>query len=348
VRVLATLAQLTIAALATLAPPAALHAAIQDHAYVAFDLSPDGKSIAFSAADADLYTLDLESFAVTQLTHTRELEFAPSYSPDGQRIVYGWTPDPAPDAGSASHIAVLDVASGKTTQLTDTRTASDVFPVFSHDGKTVAFARAYRHRPYSMGGMVWDDWDLCMINADGTDLRRLTTKRLRQIARLQFTPDDQAILYAITPGSGDLVRTTYIHDLQPDATFKLLLGGELLPERCAAWAGDPTLSPDGRTLAVISDRPDQSSEDTKYEYDVVVIDQSSGNPRRLHVTTRTEYNIQPSFTPDGKHIYYLAGNNRDFVGTIYSLCRVEIVTEQVTEIADSGLFSHPQTWRKQP
>ena len=57
------------------------------------------------------------------------------------------------------------------------RTVSYTGRVWRHvkaDGTEIVFARAYRHRPYSMGGWTWDDWDVCVVQSNGTKVRRVT------------------------------------------------------------------------------------------------------------------------------------------------------------------------------
>ncbi len=53
--------------------------------------SPDGRTIAFMAikgGDADIYSYNLDSKAITNLTQDRSFDFAPTFSPDGQWIYY--------------------------------------------------------------------------------------------------------------------------------------------------------------------------------------------------------------------------------------------------------------------
>jgi hypothetical protein len=55
------------------------------------DFSPDGKQIVFSGmrgSEADIFTVDLESKEVTNLTKDKFANYAPTWSPDGRSIVY--------------------------------------------------------------------------------------------------------------------------------------------------------------------------------------------------------------------------------------------------------------------
>ncbi len=53
--------------------------------------SPDGRTVAFMAfkgGDADIYSYNLDTKAITNLTQDRSFDFAPTFSPDGQWIYY--------------------------------------------------------------------------------------------------------------------------------------------------------------------------------------------------------------------------------------------------------------------
>jgi WD40-like Beta Propeller Repeat len=55
------------------------------------DFSPDGKLIAFSGmreSEADIFTVNLETKEITNLTKDKFAEYAPTWSPDGRSIVY--------------------------------------------------------------------------------------------------------------------------------------------------------------------------------------------------------------------------------------------------------------------
>ncbi|MGE5242820.1 MAG: hypothetical protein ACM3SQ_01150 [Betaproteobacteria bacterium] len=77
--------------------------------------SPDGKAIAFSAlrgAVGDIYTIDLATKQITNLTTDQFADFGPVYSPDGSFIVYN-----ARVSGDQK-LFRLDLATKKKTQLT--------------------------------------------------------------------------------------------------------------------------------------------------------------------------------------------------------------------------------------
>lgn len=149
-----------------------------------FDASPDGKSVAFSADEGDLYALELATLRVRRLTRTEEDEGSPAYSPDGKSIAYsGSIPGQA-----GSRIAIRPIDGGDARTLVGAEGACDIWPAFSPDGRAVAFVRAARLRPASMGGERWTDFDIRSVGVDGTGERTLTRKaywdaEIRPLAR---------------------------------------------------------------------------------------------------------------------------------------------------------------------
>ena len=77
--------------------------------------SPDGKSLAFSAMQngwADIFTVDLATEAVTNITKDEIANYAPTFAPDGRSMVY------LARISGNEKLFSLDLASGKKTQLT--------------------------------------------------------------------------------------------------------------------------------------------------------------------------------------------------------------------------------------
>ena len=79
------------------------------------DFSPDGRTIAFSAARGlinDIYSLNLETKEIVNLTNDEFADYAPTFAPDGRSIVY------LKRISGNEKLFKLDIASGKSTQLT--------------------------------------------------------------------------------------------------------------------------------------------------------------------------------------------------------------------------------------
>lgn len=96
--------------------------------------SPDGKTVVFSAlrnAVSDLFSIDLGTGKITNLTNDPVADYAPTYSPDGKTIVYDV------HAGGSDKLWQLDLATGTKKQLTF-GTADDTCPRF-YDDHTIVF-----------------------------------------------------------------------------------------------------------------------------------------------------------------------------------------------------------------
>jgi hypothetical protein len=79
------------------------------------DFSPDGRLIAFSASRgvvADIYTVNVDTREVVNLTNDDFADYAPTWSPDGKSIVY------MKRVSGNEKLFRLDLASGKSSQLT--------------------------------------------------------------------------------------------------------------------------------------------------------------------------------------------------------------------------------------
>lgn len=142
---------------------------VRDAAYP--QISPDGKLLLYQRAspmalnsfDAaafnlhDYYLLDLATMQTRLLIQAANLA---AWSPDSQWVAYG------PPIRSLGPISRIDAASGAVVQLTDadvTAHESDSRPVWSPDGKTIAFASNRDGRP-----------SIYLMDADGARIRRVT------------------------------------------------------------------------------------------------------------------------------------------------------------------------------
>jgi len=100
-------------------------------------ISPNGKSVAFASNRGgywDIYTLDLQSGQVSQLTNTPEYDSSPSWSPDGAYLAFETYRKGSLD------IAILSLTNPaqKPIILTDDP-ASDHSPAWAPNGRQIAF-----------------------------------------------------------------------------------------------------------------------------------------------------------------------------------------------------------------
>jgi len=108
------------------------------------DWSPDGKTILFTGlrdGQSDLYTIDLETKQVTQLTQDYFAQIQPNWSPDGSHIVF--VTDKLNQKGNRPKrnlsFAFYDVASGVIDVAEVFLNSNNLNPKYSPDGKSIYF-----------------------------------------------------------------------------------------------------------------------------------------------------------------------------------------------------------------
>ena len=222
--------------------------------FLAPALSPDGQQIAFLAngnASRGQVFIDLwlanantgkrvarlvKSTTDPNYEELRVLYSQPSFSPDGQRLAFS-----AQYAGR-DVLYVFDVASRRPLARLDQLPFESVTnPTWSPDGQRLAFSGNH-------GGIS----DLCVVNADGTELQRLTMDKFGEL-QPAWSPDGKTI--------------AFVTDRGPDASFANLSFSKwriALYDMASGFItvipgqrGDnlnPQWSPDGSSIAYISDR----------------------------------------------------------------------------------------------
>jgi len=121
--------------------------------------APDGRTVVFSLerdGNSDIYTLDIDSGALAQLTNAPSIETAPSFSPDGSQIVF------ESDRSGAQQIYVMPATGGEPTRISSGKGKYGT-PVWSPRGDLIAFTKIADGRFY-----------IGVIRSDSTEERLLT------------------------------------------------------------------------------------------------------------------------------------------------------------------------------
>jgi flagellar hook assembly protein FlgD/fibronectin type 3 domain-containing protein len=191
-----------------------------------FAFSPSGTQIALNM-NGQLWILDLPTGGMTQLTTDGYALSSPVWSPDGQKIVYVFTPD-----FSTASLRLIDVTSKSVTDL-DTNPVIEP-PVFSPDGKSLAFASFRRGRA--------ELWIHEMAAGAATQIPPGSGSRISPV----FSPDGTALAYLELNPNTD----TYGLHVRRLATGEAVVVAENGYDRRPCWISDGTLvQQDGETVA---------------------------------------------------------------------------------------------------
>jgi dipeptidyl aminopeptidase/acylaminoacyl peptidase len=135
------------------------------------------RRIAFERSDA-VYVANLDGTAEKKIADG----IFPAISPDGTTVAFNTVEKN--DTTYVRHIAVVEIATGKTAVFKDVPSDNSYYPTWSPDGKRILFTLRQN-----------EVWDLALINADGTDFRALKKGDPNEVTRYSpiWARDGQSI-----------------------------------------------------------------------------------------------------------------------------------------------------------
>jgi serine/threonine protein kinase/Tol biopolymer transport system component len=214
----------------------------------------------------------------TPLTSEVGDEQSPSLSPDRMRLAFSWVPRNA----SGGRIAVKTLGADAVVQLTDGVVGNDRAPVWSPDGRHLAFLRTIREPAHRL--------DVCLVPADGGPPRVLHSRAGRSLPGLAWWKARSALLF---PTRGTPAESFHLAALDL-ATLEVRQLTHPPPAPALAGPGDffPAVAPDERTVAFVRE--------TYEGRDVFLLDLATGVARRL---TRDGHRILGlTWSPDGQAV----------------------------------------------
>ena len=179
----------------------------------------------------------------------------------------------APDNPDArNHLFALDLATGRVSQLTSGRNHHDQHPKWSPDGKRISFVS-------SRGG----NFDLYMMNADGTNVTRLTDHPAADYDPI-WMPDGQSMIFSSERDSRSDLYRLWLSDRRIDRLTHHFVGRAIMP----------SVSPDGKSVLFAAQTLQRLN---FWEFQVHVLDLVTGKTRPLDNSGGACW---PSWAPDGR------------------------------------------------
>jgi dipeptidyl aminopeptidase/acylaminoacyl peptidase len=184
-----------------------------------FSWSPDSRRIAYISAKAEtqestdprvidriqyksrtslsdnrrthVWVVEVERPVPQQLTSGAFYDHAVAFSPKGDEILFLSNHEPDPDANNNSDIFAVDLG-GQTRQLTQSR-GCEYDPVWSPDGKTIAYVATTRE--VTTIDSVAEDTHLFVIPAAGGGGKELAAEQDRRVRDPHWSPDGRSLIY---------------------------------------------------------------------------------------------------------------------------------------------------------
>ena len=263
---------------------------------------------------------------------------SPQISPDGDWVAYVVRSRDMEEDKSNTQIFMVAISGGEPIPMTDKETsASD--PQWSPDGNFLSFtarkgedAKTQIWTLNRLGGEAVQLTDIIQgvgdyaWSPDGNRLLlTLTDPKLAELTE-DKSDDDKAVPYVIDrmqfkqdySGYLDRRRThIYVYTPNNETTIQLTFGDY--------DDSNPVWSPDGKSIALVSDRSENP--DLNYGTDIFVVNVDDKDPILTQVTSSPGRDFSPAFSPDSKSIAYVTSTGPDVGGSALTPTKYLAVTE---------------------
>lgn len=245
---------------------------------------------------------------------------APVLSPDGRSVVFPLTKIDEKQNRRRTSLWIVPYDGSAAPRMLTAEGSNASNPAFSPDGKTLAFVSA---RGEGAGAARPQIWLLPM--AGGGEARKLTDLK-NGVSTFKWSPQGDRFVVTSRTGPSDNGKSpsdvrhyTHIRYKFNDSGWFDDKHSHIFVVDAATGAAkqitdgqewddtDPQWSPDGKTIAFVSDRTGKAFEDSR-NTDVFTIPAVGGSLTKI--SDHAEQDTSPRFSPDGKTIAFLGATTR--------------------------------------
>jgi dipeptidyl aminopeptidase/acylaminoacyl peptidase len=150
-------------------------------------------------------------------------------SPDGKELAYARNTDERPERSTNADIFLVPLTGGGEAKRLTTRTGADTAPVYSPDGRWIAY------RSQARAGYESDLWELWLYDRETRQSKRIANTFANDVESVKWSPDSKS-MFVTAP----LEARTAVYEITLDGRANLVHN--------AGSADSVQVSPDGRTL----------------------------------------------------------------------------------------------------
>ncbi len=280
-------------------------------------ISPDGKTIAFSVTTYDLknskkagqiWLMDTDGSNLRQLTHSNKPAFSPRWNPSGQSLLFV-AKDTVTDKDQAYEI---NINSKKVNQLTSF-SMGIAAPSWTPDGNDLMFtSRVFPDAGANsaLNGKIQKDMDDGPVKA--------------------HMADDLFYRHWTTWKDGKR-RHTFVKNLQSGKIIDLTPGKWESPRFDLDGAAGYDISPDGKEICYVSDHDKEPQSSTNGDLWLVSI---NGGEAQNITSDNPAYDGNPLYSPNGRYIAYRTQEKPGYESDLFKLAIYDRQTKQRTVLTD--------------
>jgi len=306
-------------------------ASASDDECMGFTFFSDGGYVAavYSHAGSEfIYKVSITTGIATRLTRAeRGFEGLPSFSADGTRMAYSYSPD-----GKVHSYVVIANIDGSEPHPWPISNTSDLRPVFLADNKHILFARAGYYGHYSpVARPALHEWSLYVADLDGANIRPITGEVFYDVGRVSVSPDGQKMLFVT---KGEISEVIEVHSLPPMSDSVVSIRPPVEVDHKERIIAAAMYTPDAKSILFSA----ATTHLAHYDYDIYLMDLQTQRVDRLTRNIGYAYGLQLS--TDGKTAIFMRDSSHWFRNKT-EIFLLDVATHKLTPFTITGIDHTP-------